>query len=166
MLGNVDAFFHFCPMLTKKDEYLLYCEECGHPILSGRRGRKFCCAACKNRWHNRKKDPPRDREVSRVVKILISNREILCKLVKMGITSIDRLTLLRLGFDLEYSTSFRWVGRSHQVFTCFDYTYELTPSRVKQIAWISPEMLSLRKGAGKRKAGGLISEGRLSSEDL
>lgn len=153
MLGIARGFVHFCgmPYFPLYDNASFYCLECGTPLGYGRHDRKFCSAACKNRWHNARRYPGLDKTVARVLRILESNREVLSKLVRMGIHDIDRLTLQHLGFRAEYSTSFRLVSRRHQVYTCFDYTYELTPSRVRHISWISPEEEAQREGAGKKK---------------
>lgn len=127
------------------------CLECGNPLGYGRHDRKFCCAACKNRWHNARRYPGMDKAVARVLRILENNRDILSKLERMGIRDIDRLTLQHLGFNAGYSTSFRMVSRRHQVYTCFDYTYELTPSRIRHISWMVPEEAPEGEGAGKKQ---------------
>lgn len=148
--------------LSDTDNASLQCLECGSPLGYGRLDRKFCCPSCKNRWHNERRHPGRDRVVARVMRILETNRDILARLVRMGIRELDRRTLLQLGFNPDYFTSFQWVGRRRQLYSCYDYTYELTPSRIKRISWLSPEVLG--EGVGKKGKPNPI--GRSSSEDL
>jgi mannose/fructose/N-acetylgalactosamine-specific phosphotransferase system component IID len=57
---------------------------------------------------------------------------ILDKLLKLDIQSLDRLTLLSLGFNLGYATSYKKAGVHHE-YACFDIRYELTPTRIKKI---------------------------------
>ena len=89
-----------------------HCLFCGCVLLRGRPDRKFCSVACKNRWHNRVKHPPREQ--------------------------VERLTLLELGYRMDYVTSYRKSGVHHQ-YTCFDIRYELTPTRIKNIVRIGLE---------------------------
>ena len=93
---------------------------------------KFCSAACKNRWHNRKKNQHRGVVEQRVLRILERNHSILDKLERLGVRSVDRLTLVGLGYNPEYVTSYRKSGIHHQ-YACFDIHYEQTPTRIKKI---------------------------------
>lgn len=110
----------------------VHCLYCGRLIPFGRADKKFCSKECKNRWHNRRKKSDLRPVVRRVLRILERNHNILDKLVKLDIHSLDILTLLSLGFNKDYSTSYKKAGVHHQ-FTCFDIHYELTPSRIKKI---------------------------------
>jgi len=110
----------------------VYCLYCGDEIPSGRPDRKFCCQACKNRWHNRKKYQHRGVVEQRVLRILERNHGILDKLLRVGVNSLDRLTLVGLGYNPEYVTSYRKSGVHHQ-YACFDIHYEQTPTRIKKI---------------------------------
>lgn len=110
-----------------------YCLQCGDIILYGRPDRKFCSNACKNRYNNIRRTPARERAVMRILRILNRNRDILMKLLRVDIHSVDLPTLNHLGFDIRYSTSYQKVGH-RQVYTCFDIQYELTPTRIRNIS--------------------------------
>ena len=139
MLGNPAAALHLCGKRAREMAYKIedmkhppHCQFCGRILLSGRPDRKFCSVACKNRWHNRVKHPPREQVERRVMRILIRNHLILDKLLRLGIHSVDRITLLELGYHPDYVTSYRKAGTHHQ-YACFDICYELTPTRIKKI---------------------------------
>ena len=119
-------------------EHPVYCLYCGNVLLSGRPDRKFCSVACKNHWHNRIKYLSAERVQRRVVYILNHNYSILDKLLRLGIRTLDRSTLVELGYHPEYVTSYRKSG-PHNQFTCFDIRYELTSSRIKKIVRIGLE---------------------------
>lgn len=108
------------------------CAQCGTLIGPGRTGRKFCSAACKNRWHNQHRLPDKDREAKRVIRILSNNRTLLLRLLNMGVRNIDRLTLMNLGYNLNYFTSVHKAG-NRLVYACLDVKYELSPTRMKKI---------------------------------
>ena len=108
------------------------CLCCGKPILSyGRADRKYCGPECKNRYNNRHRAHP-GQERLKIIRALDSNREILCKLLKLGITSIDRVSMAHLGFNPEYATSCHRVG-NRVIYSCFDMSYEQTPTRFWRI---------------------------------
>lgn len=123
-----------CAMAYKIEEmeHPVCCLACGKAIPSGRPDKKFCSAACKNRWHNRKKNQHRGVVEQRVLRILERNHSILDKLERLGVRSVDRLTLVGLGYNPEYVTSYRKSGIHHQ-YACFDIHYEQTPTRIKKI---------------------------------
>lgn len=110
----------------------VYCRCCGRVIPYGRADKKFCSALCKNRYHNKRKNKDSRPAVKRVLRILGRNHAILDKLLKLDIRSLDRLTLLSLGFTPEYATSYKKAGIHHE-YACFDIRYELTPTRIKKI---------------------------------
>ena len=112
------------------------CLQCGREIVYGRADRKFCCEACKNRYHNLRRYPFRERYESAVLQILDRNRTILSRLWKMGVESIDLVTLSHLGFDPHYMTGYRRLGR-HHIFTIFEMQYEMSPSRIKKLVSLS-----------------------------
>ena len=103
------------------------CLNCGREIPGGRPDKKFCSTDCKNRWHNRKKKQHRGVVEQRVLRILERNHSILDKLERLG-----HYTLIGLGYNLEYVTSYRKSGVHHQ-YACFDIHYEQTPTRIKKI---------------------------------
>ena len=111
------------------------CLQCGEVILYGRKDRRFCCAACKNRWHNQRNYPIRGKTASQVMRILETNRSILAKLIHLGVHDIDRITLSHLGFDFNYMTSFHKT-QTRSIYTCLDIIYEMTPSRVKKLKFL------------------------------
>ena len=111
------------------------CLQCGSVILYGRRGRKFCCVGCKNRYHNQRNYPIRGKTASEVLRILENNRAILAKLIHLGVRTVDRTTLDSLGFDAGYMTTFHKT-RTRSVYSCLDIRYEMTPSRVKNIGFL------------------------------
>ena len=104
----------------------------GKSPAAGPPDKKFCSTDCKNRWHNRKKKQHRGVVEQRVLRILERNHSILDKLERLGIHSVDHYTLIGLGYNLEYVTSYRKSGVHHQ-YACFDIHYEQTPTRIKKI---------------------------------
>lgn len=123
------------PYLELENEPCGQCLECGEPIVYGRPDRKFCSASCKNRYHNKRACPVRGMSARAVMHILQSNHEILCRLIRMGIRNIDLLSVTNLGFDTRYMTSY-CKQNGHRIYTCLDIVYELTPSRIKKIAFL------------------------------
>ena len=107
------------------------CLECGDPIAYGRMDKKFCSAACKNRYHNK---VARDRHSVRlkVVNILERNYAILESLAEMGTTSIRIADISLMGFNKEFMTSCRKAG-SHMECWCFDISYICTATRIFNI---------------------------------
>lgn len=113
-------------------DHRVCCLYCGRIIPYGRSDKKFCSALCKNRYHNRRKNADSRPAIRRVLRILDRNHSILDKLLKLDIQSLDRLTLLSLGFNLGYATSYKKAGVHHE-YACFDIRYQLTPTRIKKI---------------------------------
>ena len=123
------------PMTTDHTDYHCYCLNCGAPIQVGRTDRKFCSDRCRSRYWNRIRYPKRENKDVEVLRILDRNRDILAKLVRMGISSIDLRSLQQIGYDPDYLTSYKKVG-TKRLCTCFDYMFELTPTRLWRIASI------------------------------
>jgi len=111
-----------------------YCLECGDIIEygHGRTDRKFCSSTCKNRWHNKRRTQPWQRYQQKVLKALETNHGILSRLLRIGVTSIDRVSLGQMGYDFNYVTSYHKVGHRN-LFCCYDITYEATPSRIMHL---------------------------------
>jgi len=132
-----------------------YCLECGDIIEygHGRPDRKFCSAGCKNRWHNRRKAQSWRAYQHKVLKVLEENHDILDRLRRIGISSIDRMSLGQLGFDFNYVTSFHKIGQ-RSVYSVFDITYEATPSRILHITsrWNVPEEGTGEGASSKKRA--------------
>lgn len=122
-------------LLEENKEKEIRCPQCGKVVTYGRVDRRFCSVSCKNLWHNRQRYPNKDKEVKRVLRILDNNREVLDKLIKMDMRSVDRTTLLHLGYNTNYFTSLQKL-RHRWVYTCLDIRYELTPTRIKHIAYL------------------------------
>lgn len=135
------------------------CPQCGKVLGTGRVDKRFCSEACKNRWHNCQRAPSHAKRVQRVLRILDSNREVLVKLLKLDIHKLDRGTLLFLGFNPNYFTSLYRCGRRQWIYSCLDVQYELTPSRIKNIAF-------LWEGADKKEKEGGVMPLPVSSEGL
>lgn len=118
------------------NEYVSRCLQCGSVInYSGRADRKFCCAGCKNRYHNYRRFRRTDSAQRSVFVKLERNYEILDNLIRLGLNGMDRVTLGYMGFDPAYATSYYRMGRKN-VYTCFDIRYELTTSKVKGVSLI------------------------------
>lgn len=111
------------------------CPQCGKLLVYGRVDRRFCSVACKNLWHNRLRYPAHEKEIKRVLRILNNNRDVLDRLLRVGITHLDRVSLEHMGFNVNYFTSmYRY--RKHYVYTCLDIRYVLTPTRIKNISFL------------------------------
>ena len=123
-------------MYTEKDtDSPPRCLQCGKVMTYGRVDRRFCSVTCKNLWHNRQRYPSKDKEIKKVLRILDRNRDVLEKLIKLGIRSLDRTTLLHLGYNPNYFTSLQKLRR-HWVYTCLDIRYELTPTRIRNLSFL------------------------------
>lgn len=111
------------------------CPQCGKLLEYGRVDRRFCSVTCKNLWHNRLRYPAHEKEIKRVLRILNNNRDVLDRLLRVGITQLDRVSLEHMGFNVNYFTSmYRY--RKHYVYTCLDIRYVLTPTRIKNISFL------------------------------
>ena len=111
------------------------CLECGHKIKYGRSDKKFCCENCRTRYNNAQIKAGRTYR-RRVMKAIAGNYDILDKLVRAGITSMDLFDLVNLGFSIDAVTSHRRV-RHHDEYACFDIKYVMTPTRISGITKIS-----------------------------
>ena len=76
------------------------------------------------------------------MKSMAANYEILDKLLKAGVTSMDLFDIVNLGFSLDVMTSHHRVRR-HDEYACFDIKYIMTATKVCSIKKIS---LNLRVG--------------------
>ena len=170
MLGILPGSRHFCAGRTgpmeyeyqKKEDVQSRCLNCGKPILSyGRVDRKYCCPACKNRYNNQHRNNPGHERV-KIIRALDANREILYKLLKLGITSIDRVSMAHLGFNPEYATSCHRVG-TRVIYGCFDMSYEQTPTRIWRIRQTILEDEDAAQPGGRSGGYGKSGLKRLSS---
>ena len=119
-------------MKYRLEETVPHCLERGNPLPYGRKDRKFCCPACKNRNHNREARRWRFR-YSTVIGILEKNHEILRHLIQVGIRSIAKEELAQLGYRLEFVTSSGREG-CRTVCRCFDIVFFDMGSRLSGIA--------------------------------
>ncbi len=108
----------------------LRCIECGRPIEVGRPDRKYCSSSCKNHWHNRRRYQGRELSEASILRILDNNRNILQRLYRMGISSLDKMTLAHLGYQADYITWHHKTGH-REIFGCFDFLYEMTATRMR-----------------------------------
>lgn len=111
------------------------CLECGHKISYGRTDKKFCCERCRTRYNNAQIKAGRAYR-RRIMNAITGNYEILDRLLRAGVTSIDLFEIANLGFVLDVMTSHRKVRR-HDECACFDIKYIMTPNRISGIMKIS-----------------------------
>ncbi len=97
------------------------CLECGDEIKYGRSDKKFCCDACKNRYHNRQ---AQDSRVFRqdVLSSLDKNYIILDSLRRTALRNILITDLESMGFRRDLFTSYRKSTR-REVYMCYDIRY-------------------------------------------
>ena len=110
------------------------CLECGESITYGRPDKKFCCTACKNRWHNREGKGVRIYRL-RVRGALDRNYTILSELLKVGIRQMDLLQLKGLGYNPDYVTALDLSGK-RKVFMCYDIRFHMSAHRISGLAKI------------------------------
>ena len=114
-----------------------HCLECGSLLPYGRTDRKYCSDYCRNRYHNRENRRLRHR-FSTVIGILIRNYGILDRLVKIGVGSVPKTDLAQMGYNFDFVTSCRNVGRRTEC-RCFDLRYYETDTRITNL---SPDRFS------------------------
>ena len=119
-------------MKYKLEETVPHCLECGNPLPYGRKDRKFCCPACKNRSHNREARRWRYRYTS-IIGILEKNHEILRHLIQIGVRSIPKEELIQWGYRMGFVTSSGRDGR-RTVCRCFDIVFIDTETRLANLA--------------------------------
>lgn len=106
------------------------CLECG-AIFYGRSNRKFCCDACKNKYHNRQSQDIRNRKL-RVKTVLEKNYKILSGLLQENRLSVDLAELSLLGYNPEFVTTFRkTAGRTWC--SCYDIMFMISSERIYNI---------------------------------
>ena len=107
------------------------CLECGDEIRYGRSDKKFCCDACKNRYHNRQAHDSRQfRQM--VHSILDRNYLILDSLRRTTLKNIPLSDLVKMGFRKECFTSYRKSSRC-EIFMCYDIRYFVSGDSVTTI---------------------------------
>ena len=94
----------------------------------GRKNRKFCSETCKNNYHNREYRGIRVRH-ARVKHCIDRNYDILDKLFKMKVYSIDITDIIMMGFNPEFSTGWR-KSKTHIEYRCYEYRYCLSSNKL------------------------------------
>ena len=107
------------------------CLECGTDLSYGRKGRKFCSDKCKNDYHNRENHHSRMIHL-KIIASLNRNYEVLLRLNRMGMVSVDMDDLIKLGFNPALFTGHRKVRGQNQ-YSCFEFDYFLSPNRLSHI---------------------------------
>jgi hypothetical protein len=108
------------------------CLQCGDKIRYGRTDKKFCCDDCRNRHYNAQSKASRTFR-RKVMAQLIGNYEVLDTLFKSGVTSIELIDAVTMGFVPGIVTAYRRVGK-HDEFCCFDIKYIMTNMRIYSIS--------------------------------
>jgi len=102
------------------------CLNCGEPVGSGRKDKKYCSDACKTDYNNNKGESTAPemslaRYMKRVQQILVRNREILDEcLGDKDTVSMDKQDLDGRGFIFKYFTSRTRTKKSGEIY-CFNF---------------------------------------------
>ena len=107
------------------------CLECGTDLRYGRRGRKFCSDKCKNAFHNRESHRARAVHL-KIISTLNKNYEVLTRLTRMGMPTVEVDDLIKMGFNPTVFTGHR-VVRGHNQYSCFEFDYYLSPNKLSRI---------------------------------
>lgn len=103
-------------MKTKK------CLEC-NTILEGRSDKKFCNQHCKSSYYyqkNKNEKPSIFQEINKQLKL---NRKILKKYNKSGLSTVQKSTLIKEGFNPKYFTHY-WKNQRKQVYLfCYEFGF-------------------------------------------
>lgn len=124
------------------------CLHCGTQIKYGRSDKKFCCEECKNRHYNQQNRAGRAFK-RKVLSRLMGNYELLDALFKSGVTSVDLIDIVNMGFSPGIVTSYRRSGK-HDEFFCFDIKYIMTDMRIYSISKLENVSLNLQAGSEKK----------------
>ncbi|MCQ2141304.1 MAG: hypothetical protein MJY83_03035 [Bacteroidales bacterium] len=103
------------------------CLECGDE-LEGRADMKFCSSECKNKYNNRRSHRRRATRY-KVNSILEKNHEVLESLLRLGVHSMDLVSLSRMGYNIMYHTA-STRARSHAELWCYDIKFCLSENRI------------------------------------
>ncbi|MGN1211291.1 MAG: hypothetical protein ACI4TM_06360 [Candidatus Cryptobacteroides sp.] len=129
-------------MIYELEHRAAICIECGDAIkYGGRVDRKFCCSACKNRYHNR--NARRAKRIrTKTINVLDNNYSILNNMVRNGVKEATVSDMRQLGFNFSFSTSYSKIRR-HDVFRCYDISYSVVADRVVAIDRMSRQILTM-----------------------
>lgn len=129
--------FYPLVMSMEKETSDSVCLECGDRIVYGRSDRKFCCDACKNRFHNRRSGNSRHYR-QRIHSALERNYFILDSLRRTSLRNIPMSDLVNMGFSREYFTSYSG-NASEETYMCYDIRYCVVKDIVISIVKVSLE---------------------------
>ena len=108
------------------------CLHCGEQIRYGRTDKKFCCDDCRNRHYNEQSKSGRAFR-RRILSQLMGNYDVLDRLFKAEVYSIDLIDAVTIGFTPGIMTSHRRVCK-HDEYCCFDIKYIMTDKRIYSIS--------------------------------
>ena len=128
--------------VKKMERHIPKCLHCGEQIRYGRTDKRYCCDECRNNHYNAQTKAGRAFR-RRVLSQLSSNYEILDKLVRAGMESLDLIDAVTMGFTPGIVTSYRRSGK-HDEFRCFDIKYYMTRTRLFAISKIQNVSLPLQ----------------------
>ncbi len=123
------------------------CLQCGEEISYGRSDKKFCCEACKNRYHNRKMNALRAFR-SRVTGKLEKNHEVLEAILCSGQDGMELMQAESLGFSPSFVTSFKKV-RSKIELGCYDILYRMSEDKISSVHKIPDLSVNLQENHKK-----------------
>lgn len=108
------------------------CLQCGKEIsIEGRCDRKFCCEACRHKYHNHRHMLHYSYK-EKTEKKLNSNYKLLRGLVDMGAREIPLQDAIANGFDRNYATA---MFRNERImdYNCYDIGYRISSGRIFKI---------------------------------
>lgn len=113
-----------------------YCKECGTKIF-GREDKIYCSDQCRFQSHNRTKRLT-EKTIMDINKILRKNRRILHDLNPIGLTSIRREVLERLGFDFQFFTHQFITESGNYYYFCYEFGYAYAKNeKINVVTWQS-----------------------------
>ena len=118
------------------------CLHCGEQIKYGRTDKRYCCDECRNSHYNAQARAGRSFR-RRVLSQLSTNYDLLDKLVRAGVESLDLMDAVTMGFVPGVVTSYRRAGK-HDEYGCFDIKYYMTRTRLFAISKIQNVSLPLQ----------------------
>ena len=119
-------------MENNKDKSPGKCLHCGKEIpLEGRSDRKFCCDACRHRYHNYRSMMLSSYK-EKTNKKLEKNYKVLRLLLEAGANEIPLQDAIANGFDGNYATA---MFRNEKItdYNCYDIGYRISPGRIFKI---------------------------------
>jgi hypothetical protein len=110
------------------------CQECQTPLI-GREDKRFCSDQCRYQHNNRIKRQS-ERTILDINKILRKNRKILHDLNPIGLTSVRREVLDRMGFDYQFFTHQFITDKGNYYFFCYEYGYAYADNeKINVVTW-------------------------------